>query len=110
MGGRPNAESGIGNRNDPAVMRIVFALAAMCAMKCALVVAASQGCGELHVSTALERVAATVQAGTAVSSTNGNATATMGIGAGGEMRLVVQDFSDATRLATTAWCRRKPEA
>ena len=78
---------------------VILAFAAMCAANC-FGIAASQAWVEQYVSNYVERAAATVQAGTVVASTNGSTTVTASTGTGSEMRLVVQDFSDAALLAT----------
>lgn len=63
-------------------------------------IAASQAWVENYVSNYVARAAATVQAGTVVVATNGGMTVTADTGAGSEMRLVIQGFSDAAMIAT----------
>ena len=79
--------------------RMILAGAAAAAMRC-FGIAASQAWVEQYVSNYVARTAAEVQAGTTVVSSNGSTVVTASTGTGSEMRLVVQDFSDAALLAT----------
>ena len=78
---------------------LILTCAAMCAVRC-FGIAASQAWVEQYVSNYVARTAAEVQAGTTVVSSNGSTVATANAGGPDEMRLVVQDFSDAALLAT----------
>lgn len=78
---------------------VLFLFAAMCAAQC-FGIAASQAWVTNYVSNYVASVAASVQAGTAVVQTNGCTVITANGGMTNEMRLVVQDFTDAAMLAT----------
>ena len=76
--------------------RLVVMAAAACAAFSAFGIAASQA----WVSNYVASVAASVQAGTYAVSTNGSMVVTANGGMDGEMRLVVEDFTDAALVAT----------
>lgn len=63
-------------------------------------IAASQAWVENYVSNYVARTAAEVQAGTTVVSSNGKMVVTANPGCTNEMRLVIQDFTDAALVAT----------
>ena len=78
---------------------VLCALAALAAPR-AFGIAASQAWVAAYVSNYVAGSAASVQAGTTVVRTNGCTVITANPGAGGEMRLVLQDFADAALVAT----------
>jgi len=79
--------------------KVLFLFAAMCAAQC-FGIAASQAWVENYVSNYVAAAAASVQAGTTVVQSNGCTFITANGGTANEMRLVVEDFSDAALLAT----------
>lgn len=87
--------------------QLVLIAAAVAAMRC-FGIAASQAWVEQYVSNYVARTAAEIQAGTTVVSTNGSTVVTANAGRPGEMRLVIQDFTDAAMIATN--CTTAAEA
>ena len=87
--------------------KVLFLFAAMCAAQC-FGIAASQAWVENYVSNYVAAAAASVQAGTTVVQSNGCTFITANGGTANEMRLVVEDFSDAALLATN--CTASAEA
>lgn len=86
---------------------LMLVAAAVAAMRC-FGIAASQAWVEQYVSNYVARTAAEIQAGTTVVSTNGSTVVTANAGRPGEMRLVIQDFTDAAMIATN--CTAAAEA
>lgn len=86
---------------------LILIAAAVAAIRC-FGIAASQAWVAEYVSNYVERAAATVQAGTTVVSSNGCTIVTANGGTSNEVRLVVQDFSDAAMVATN--CAASAEA
>ena len=78
---------------------LVMIAAAVAAMRC-FGIAASQAWVADYVSNYVARTSAEVRAGTTVAVSNGCTVVTANAGSTNEMRLVVQDFSDAALLAT----------
>lgn len=87
--------------------KLITVAAAAAAMRC-FGIAASQAWVENFVSNYVARTAAEIQAGTTVVSTNGSMVVTANAGRTGEMRLVIQDFTDAAMIATN--CTAAAEA
>ena len=87
--------------------QLILIAAAVAAIRC-FGIAASQAWVAEYVSNYVERAAATVQAGTTVVSSNGCTIVTANGGTSNEVRLVVQDFSDAAMVATN--CAASAEA
>ena len=79
--------------------QLILIAAAVAAMEC-FGIAASQAWVAEYVSNYVGRASASVQAGTTVAVSNGCTVVTANGGTTNEMRLVVQDFSDAALLAT----------
>lgn len=79
--------------------QLILMAAAVAAMRC-FGIAASQAWVAEYVSNYVSRVSAEVQAGTTVTYSNGCTVVTANAGSTNEMRLVVQDFSDAALIAT----------
>ena len=79
--------------------QLILIAAAVAAMRC-FGIAASQAWVENYVSNYVAAAAASVQAGTTAVQTNGCTVITANPGAEGEMRLVVQDATDAALEAT----------
>ena len=79
--------------------QLILIAAAVAAIRC-FGIAASQAWVAEYVSNYVGRASASVQAGTTVSVSNGCTVVTANAGSTNEMRLVVQDFSDAAMVAT----------
>ena len=79
--------------------KVLFLLAAMCAAQC-FGIAASQAWVTNYVAQAISGSKAEVLANVDVADTNGCTVITANGGTTNEMRLVVQDFTDAAMLAT----------
>ena len=86
---------------------LIMIAVAVAAIRC-FGIAASQAWVAEYVSNYVERAAATVQAGTTVVSSNGCTIVTANGGTSNEVRLVVQDSSDAAMVATN--CAASAEA
>lgn len=81
-------------------LAIVLTAKLCLASRLAFGIAASQAWVENYVSNYAARTAAEVQAGTVTVRTNGSMVVTANPGGANEMRLVIQDFSDAAMVAT----------
>ena len=79
--------------------QLILIAAAVAAIRC-FGIAASQAWVAEYVSNYVGRASASVQAGTTVAVSNGCTVVTANGGTTNEMRLVVQDFSDAAMVAT----------
>ena len=79
--------------------KALFLFAAMCAARC-FGIAASQAWVANYVSNYVNGAAASVQASTTVERRDGNMVVTANAGTPDEMRLVVQESTDAAMLAT----------